>query len=101
MRTRRRFADLVGRQLNLFAAENGELLAEIDAALHGYTAAGAGEAEERYGEIVDLADAAREALEELRDTYARTLDEDTADVYRADFAELARKRYPRISLELD
>ena len=34
------------------------------------------EAEERYGDFVDLVDTGRDELEEIRDTYAQTLDED-------------------------
>jgi hypothetical protein len=91
---------VVGRQLDLFAREHAELLDECDAALRAYDRAAADDAEERYGDYVDATDAAREALEELRDAYAATLDGATADSYRAAFDEAARKRFPRNAPDL-
>jgi hypothetical protein len=98
---RRRFADLVERQLDLFVAENGELVRRVEEALRGYDDAGRDEAEARYGEFLDLVDTGREELEELRDTYERTLDEDAADEYREAFVRGVRARLPRFALELD
>jgi hypothetical protein len=37
-------------------------------------------------------------LEDIRDTYARTLDEDAAEEYAAAFDAAARKRHPRVRL---
>ena len=74
---------------------------DCDAALDAYTAAPRDDAEERYGDYVDLVDAAREALVDYRDTYARTLDQDAAEEYEQVFNGLARKRLPRLALELD
>lgn len=95
------FVDLVERQLRLFEESNAGLLADCDQALRSYDAAGGDDAEERYGEYVDLADAARDELEQVRDAYALTLDEAAATEYVALFAQLARKRFPAIALELD
>ena len=97
----RRFVDLVERQLELFEAEHAGLLRDCDAALDAYNAAPRDDAEERYGDYVDLVDAAREALVDYRDTYARTLDQDAAEEYEQVFNGLARKRLPRLALELD
>jgi hypothetical protein len=36
-----------------------------------------------------------ERLHELRESYAATLDDGTADRYRTEFTRLARKRFPR------
>ncbi len=96
-----RFADLVERQLDLFAADNAELLADTEAALHAYDRAPREDAEERYGDFVDLADTGALLLVELRDAYAETLDGETADEYREAFDRRARKRLPRFGLELD
>jgi hypothetical protein len=102
MRHRRRpFVDLIERQLRLFEEEHAGLIGDCEAALRSYHAAPAGEAEERYGDFLDLVDTGLEALEEIRDAYAATLDEAAADQYRAAFGELARKRLPRFGLELD
>jgi hypothetical protein len=93
---RRRFAELVRRQLDLFAEDEAELLAEADAAERAYDAAEREEAEELYGDFQLVLDAAGEALAGLRDTYAATLDEDAADAYATEFDRAAAKRYPRL-----
>jgi hypothetical protein len=96
-----RFVDLVEQQLDLFAGEYDDLLEDARIALDRYNAASKDEAEELYGDYVDQVDAARDALLELRDTYARTLADDAADEYEALFNRLARKRLPSLGLELD
>lgn len=98
---RRRFADLVERQLDLFQREYAGLMGDCEAALAAYNRAPRDEAEERYGDYVDLVDAAREALVEYRDAYARTLDEEAGEEYEDAFNRLVRKRLPRFGLELD
>lgn len=100
LRRRPPFADLVTRQLDLFATDNTGLLRDVDAALRSYDAAPADEAEQRYGDYVDLLDTARDELEEIRDTYARTLDEQAEVAYRDAFDDRARRRFPRIASEL-
>ena len=102
MRLRRRpFEEVVASQLALFATESEGLLRDCDAALRAYHRAGPEEAEERYGDYLDLVDTGREALEKMRDAYAETLDETAAEEYRWAFNGFARKRFPRFSLELD
>jgi ElaB/YqjD/DUF883 family membrane-anchored ribosome-binding protein len=96
-----RFVDLVERQLDLFAAEHVDLLEDARSALDRYNAASKDEAEELYGDYVDQVDAARDALLEFRDAYARTLDGEAVDEYEALFNRLARKRFPSLALELD
>ena len=98
---RGRFVDLVERQLELFEAENADLLQDCQGALDAYKAASRDEAEELYGAYVDLVDSARDALVEYRDAYAGTLDAETADSYEAAFNSMARKRLPSVGLELD
>jgi hypothetical protein len=98
---RGRFTDLVERQLDLFAADRAGLVSDTEAALRAYDRADRDEAEERYGDYVDLADTGRDALVELREAYAETLEDDVADEYRNVFDRLARKRFPRFGLELD
>jgi hypothetical protein len=97
----RRFQELVERQLALFEAEHAGLIGDVEAALRAYDAAPREEAEERYGDFVDLVDTGQEELTGLRDAYARTLDEGPAEEYRDAFNRLARKRLPRFGLELD
>jgi hypothetical protein len=98
---RGRFADLIARQLNLFERERAGLIADADAALAAYNRAERGEAEERYGDYLDLVETGREELEEIRDAYAATLEEATAEEYRALFNAAVRKRLPRFALELE
>jgi hypothetical protein len=98
---RGRFVELVGRQLELFEAEWAGLLGDCQAALDEYNAAPRDEAEERYGDYLDLLDAARDALLEYRDGFARTLDEEGAEEYEAVFNQAVRKRLPSLGLELD
>ena len=46
-------------------------------------------------------DTAREALVDMRDAFAASLDEEAAEEYRLVFDDLVRKRLPRFGLELD
>ncbi|MCC6222413.1 MAG: hypothetical protein IT201_02860 [Thermoleophilia bacterium] len=95
------FAELVERQLELFAGESARMLVEVEGALRAYDRAPAGEAEERYGDYVDRLDAARDGLEAIRAAYAATLAPDAVEVYRAAFAERVRRRWPAIAAELE
>jgi hypothetical protein len=97
---RRRFADVVSRQLDLFVAEQADLLEDVELFLQAYNEAPRDEAEERYGDYVDRVDLAAEALAEIRNTYARTLDEDAAEEYEAAFEKAAAKRFPRLGSAL-
>ncbi len=98
---RGRFVDLVERQLELFAAERAGLLDDCSAALDAYNAASRDEAEELYGDYVDLVDAAQDALLEYRDGYASSLDAEAVDEYEEVFNQFVRKRLPSLGLELD
>ncbi len=96
---RRRFADLVGRQLDLFEREEAELLRDSEAAKRAYDAAGRDEAEARYSAYLDLIELGTDRLAELRDAYAAALEEDAAAEYEAAFDRGVRKRLPRFALE--
>lgn len=98
---RGRFVDLVERQLDLFAQEYAGLIRDCETALRAYDRAPRDEAEERYGDYVDLVDSGRESLVEYRDAYAQSLDEDAAEEYEEVFNSLVRKRLPRFGLELE
>ena len=98
---RRRFADVVSRQLGLFHEENAELIAECDEAEQAYSSAARDEAEERYGDDMDLVETGTEALAELRDNYAATLDEEAAEEYEETFNRAVLKRLPRFALEIE
>jgi hypothetical protein len=97
---RKRFGDLVARQLALFEDEQRELIDECEAAERAYDDADRDEAEERYGDYADLIDAGAEILADMRDRFARTLDDAAAAEYEATFNRAAAKRLPRFAVEL-
>jgi hypothetical protein len=91
---RRRFADLVARQLDVFAADEAAgLLAEVHEMKEKYDAAGREQAEEAYGDYMDVVDAVKEALGDMRDRFARTLDEHGVEEYESAFERAARRRW--------
>ena len=101
MRLRRdRFGELVRRQLELFAEDVHELLAEADAAERAYDAADRDDAAEAYGDYQLVLESIADGLEEVRDAYASTLDEAAASAYARAFARAARKRFPKVRVEL-
>lgn len=93
MLRRGRFDELLGRQLDLFEVDGASLLDEADAADDAWTHAGRETAEELYGEYQLVVDELAERLYDLRETYARSLDEPTADEYRAAFNRAALNRF--------
>ncbi|HEY7017288.1 MAG TPA: hypothetical protein VH297_02380 [Gaiellaceae bacterium] len=101
MLRKRRFADVIARQLDLFVRDQLELLEACDAAERAYDRSERGEAEERYGDYQDLVETGTEILAELRDNFRATLDEDTVEEYDAEFNRAVRKRLPRFALEIE
>ncbi|HEY7793871.1 MAG TPA: hypothetical protein VIA10_07695 [Gaiellaceae bacterium] len=95
---RDRFGELVRRQLDLFETDEVELLREAEEAEQAYDDAERDAAEEAYGDFQLVLEAVAERLEELRDTYALTLDEEAAGEYEASFGRAARKRFPKVRL---
>lgn len=98
---RRRFADVIRRQLDLFVREHRGLIEDCVAAERAYDHADRDGAEERYGDYVDLVETGTEILAEIRDSFARTLDEETAEEYEAAFNRAVVKRLPRFALEIE
>lgn len=96
---RSRFKKVVDAQLDLFARENGVLLKRISDALAEYNSAERDDAEELFGEYMDAHAVAAEILEEMRDHYARTLDD--PDEYVDAFNRAVQKRWPVTATELD
>ncbi len=94
---RSRFAELVERQLDLFEREQAELLDECATLERAFAAATRESSEERYGQLSECLEDATEALEELRDFYAASLEEQAAREYRRAFARAARRRLPQLS----
>jgi hypothetical protein len=99
--SRSRFADLIARQLDLFVRDNLELLEACDDAERAYDKAAREEAEERFGDYQELVETGTEILAELRDNFASTLDDATADEYEDAFNLAVTKRLPRFGLEIE
>jgi hypothetical protein len=98
---RARFADVIERQLDLFEREHRGLIDDCVAAERAYDQADRDEAEERYGDYVDLVETGTELLADLRDNFALTLDEDAAEEYAAAFNRAVLKRFRRFALEIE
>lgn len=101
MLRRRRFGDVISRQLDLFVRDNLELLEECDDAERAYDRAERDEAEERYADYQELVETGTERLAELRDQFASTLDEAAAEEYEEAFNRAVVKRLPRFGLEIE
>jgi hypothetical protein len=98
---KRRFGELIDRQLELFAQDNAELLQRVSDAEDDYRAATRGEAEERFGDLQDVLLEGTEILIELRDNYASTLDDEAAVEYVSAFNFAVVRRFPEFALELE
>ncbi len=90
---RRRFADVIARQLDLFAADHRPLLTDVDETKAAYDRAARDDAEEAYGDYVDAIDAVKDELARSRDRFAATVDVDSAEEYEAAFERAARRRW--------
>jgi hypothetical protein len=99
---RARFADVVRRQLDVFATDEADgLFTEVREAKARYDRAERDDAEEAYGGYVDVVEAATEALAEMRWRYLSTLDPGAAEEYEAEFNRAVRKRWPALGLEIE
>ncbi len=96
-----RFAELIDRQLDLFERQDAHFLDQVDAAERAYDSADRDDAEEAYGRFQELVEHGTEALAEMRDAYAVTLDDEAQDEYVAEFNAAVHRRLPRFSLEID
>ena len=99
---RRRFADVISRQLDVFAEDEANgLFEDVREMKENYDRADRDDAEEAYGDYTDVVEAATEALADMRDRFARTLDEDTAEEYERAFNRAVKKRWPHFGLEIE
>ena len=98
---RRRFADVISRQLDLFEREQADVISECEDLERAYNAAPRDEAEERYGDYVDAVETGTELLADLRDHFAMTLDDEASEEYEDAFNRTVAKRLPRFALEIE
>ena len=102
MRLRRDpFRDVIARQLDLFVEDEADLLEECRDKFRAYERAPREDTEEAYGDFSDVVETATEALADMRDRFARTLDEESAEVYEDAFNRAVRKRWPELGLEIE
>ena len=98
---RKRFREVIDRQLAFFEEEDSDLLDDVDRALDTYNHADRDEAEELYGDYQLTIEAATDRLAEFRDAYARTLDEDDAEQYVQEFNRGVVDRWRSLSLTIE
>ena len=98
---RRRFREVIERQLAFFEEDDFDLLTDVDRALEKYQRADRDEAEELYGDYQLTIEAATDRLAELRDTYARTLDEDDAEQFVREFNDAVVERWRDLALTIE
>jgi hypothetical protein len=92
---------VIERQLDLFEREHRGLIDDCVAAEEAYDRSARDEAESRYGDYVDLVETGTELLADLRDNFASTLDNDTAEEYESAFNRAVLKRFRRFALEIE
>lgn len=103
---RRRFRDLVNRQLAIFAHDHERLVMEARSALVGYgTEPDASQALQRYGEHDELAEQVEDHLDAMYRNFSHTLEPKAAKEYRREFARRAKAVYgdllPRLTFDSD
>jgi len=98
---RKRFREVIERQLVFFEEEDGDLLDDVDRALEKYNRADRDEAEELYGDYQLAIEAATDRLAEFRDSYARTLDDDAAEQYVDEFNRGVVDRWRALALTIE
>ena len=98
---RGRFTDVISRQLDLFIREEADLIRECEEAERAYNNAARDDAEEKYGDYVDVVETGTELLADLRDHFSATLDEETSEAYEDEFNRAVLKRLPRFALEIE
>jgi hypothetical protein len=94
---RAQFANVIKPQLALYRQENAELLRRVVEAERAYRVAAGSEAEEAYGDYMDLVEEAEEELLALRDRYAETMAARERLRYEREFTRAAHRLLPSLS----
>jgi hypothetical protein len=98
---RARFGDLISRQLDLFERDHHFVIEEVNERLAAYNAAERDEAEELYGDYIDALETGTEILADMRDDFARTLEEGIDEQYLREFNLAVEKRLKPFALEIE
>jgi hypothetical protein len=93
------YAQVIGAQLELFARDHPDVIEEANDRLAAYERADRDEAEELYGDYVDAVETGTEILADVRDHYARSVDD--ADRYCLEFNKAVAKLLPSFALEIE
>jgi uncharacterized Ntn-hydrolase superfamily protein len=96
---RGRFAKVIDAQLDLFVRDHAEVIEEASQRFDAYHRAGRDEAEELYGDYVDAVETGTELLADMRDHYARHLED--GDRYCDEFNRAVAKRMRAFALEIE
>ena len=98
---RGRFSEVIGRQLDLFELDHGDVIEEAADKLAAYHRAERDEAEELYGDYVDVVETGTELLADIRDAFSMTLPEGTDELYEAEFNRAVSRRWKAFALEIE
>jgi hypothetical protein len=96
---RARFANVIGAQLDLFVRDHADVIQEANDRLEAYERAGRDEAEELYGDYIDAVETGTELLADMRDHYARAIEE--PERYCAEFNRAVARRLRAFALEIE
>jgi len=99
MLRRWRYGQVIDAQLALFEREHHDVIEEAQERLAEYNRAGRDEAEELYGDYVDAVETGTEILADLRDNYARTVDD--PEKYCAEFNRAVARRLRPFASEIE
>jgi hypothetical protein len=92
---------VITTQLDQFAVEHHFVVEEVEERLAAYNAADRDEAEELYGDYVDAVETATELLADIRDHYARRLEEGIDERYEREFNRAVERRWKPFALEIE
>src|SRR6476659_233339 len=98
---RGRFSDVIRRQLDLFELDHADVIEEAAAKLAAYNRADRDEAEELYGDFVDVVETGTELLADIRDGYSATLPEGVDEPYENEFNRAVARRWNAFALEIE
>jgi hypothetical protein len=98
---RGRFSEVIGRQLDLFELDHGDVISEAADKLAAYNRADRDDAEELYGDFVDVVETGTELLADIRDAYAMTLPEGVDELYETEFNRAVARRWKAFALEIE
>jgi hypothetical protein len=92
---RARFTTVIDAQLAVFRQEHRGVIEEVEEHLRIYNEASRSEAEELYGDYVDAVDVGIDILADLRDHFARTLED--PDRYVDEFNRAVARQLPEFA----